>query len=541
MTQAAKPTAFGPFKERTFAILWSAALIANIGTWFRDVANGWAMTEMAPSPVMVSMVQAAAMLPVFLLSLPAGALADSVDRRKMLLWVQALLISVSIGLASLATAGAMTPSLLLALTLAGGIGAALMGPPWQSITPEIVSKPLLRPAIALNSLGVNIARAIGPALGGLMIASFGLAVAYWLDAASYLFVISALLLWRRKAAAPHLAPERFMPAMATGVGYVWRSVDVKRTLLRAASFFLFASAYWALLPLIARQELGGDAGLYGALLAAIGAGAVTGALLLPRLPWSGTTLVLIGTLITAAAMAVLALVPNAIAAGAALFAAGAAWIAVLTTLNVTAQSVLPNWVRARGLAVYITVFFGAMTAGSAGWGLAAQQWGIGPALLAAAACCGLVGLLASAVPLPNGEADLTPSMHWPEPATVGDIPGERGPIMVQIVYRVAAENRTAFLEAVATLSHQRLRDGGFGWRVFEDAEDVERYTEIFFAPSWLDHLRQHERVTKADQALQEAVNRFHQGPAPPAVSHHLAAAPGDQPGQSLAHHHRDIP
>lgn len=332
-----------------------------------------------------------------------------------------------------------------------------------------------------------------------------------------------------------------MPAMATGIGYVWRSVEVKRTLLRAAAFFLFASAYWALLPLIARQELGGGAGLYGALLAAVGAGAVTGALILPRLALSPNLLVLIGTLITAAAMAGLALLPDAVAAGSALFAAGAAWIAVLTTLNVTAQSVLPNWVRARGLAVYITVFFGAMTAGSALWGFVADHWGIGQALLAAALCCAVFGVLATAIPIPKGDADLTPSMHWPEPATAGDIAGERGPILVQIVYRVSASNRTAFLEALAALSQQRLRDGGFGWRVFENAEDPQSFTEVFFAPSWLDHLRQHERVTKADQALQEAVNRLHEGPEPPTVSHHLAASPNDQPGHALADAHRTIP
>lgn len=541
MTEPAKPSAFAPFRERAFVLLWSAALIANIGTWFRDVANGWTMTELAPSPIMVALVQAATTLPVFLLSLPAGALADIVDRRRMLLVIQALLILVSIGLALAASMGIMTPALLLALTIAGGICAAMMGPPWQSIVPELVPKPLLRPAVALNSLGINLARAIGPAIGGVIVATAGAAVAYWIDAASYLLVIVALLLWKRAPAPVDLAPERFLPAMATGVGYVWRSADVKRALVRSGAFFLFASAYWALLPLVARQELGGGAGLYGAMLASIGAGAVTGALLLPRMKLRSDVLVLGGTLATSAAMTALALSREPGVAIAALFVAGAAWIAVLTTLNVTTQSVLPNWVRARGLAVYITVFFGAMTAGSAIWGVVANEIGIGLALTSAAVGGAAIGVVAMLVPLPRGEADLTPSMHWPEPAVAGDIPGERGPVMIQIVYRVAEQDRTAFLTALATLADQRLRDGGFGWRVFEDAEDPQRFTEIFFAPSWLDHLRQHERVTKADQAVQDAVNRFHMGPDSPSVSHHLAASPDDTPARALPQAHRNLP
>lgn len=540
MTDATKPSAIAPFRERAFLLMWSAALIANIGTWFRDVANGWTMTELSPSPMMVALVQAASTLPVFLLSLPAGALADIVDRRRMLLAIQILLIAVSVTLALAAGAGLMSPPLLLALTLAGGVGAALMGPPWQSIVPELVPKPLLKPAVALNSLGINIARSVGPAIGGVIITTAGVVVAYWLDAASYLLVIVALLLWKRTPSPTHLAPEKFLPAMATGAGYVTRSAEVKRTLVRSVAFFLFGSAYWALLPLLARQELGGGAGLYGLLLASIGAGAVTGAILLSKLKLNGSILVLAGTLITAGTTATLALVRNEAAAAIALFIAGGAWIAVLTTLNATAQSVLPNWVRARGLAVYLTVFFGAMTAGSALWGVVATQLGISPALLIAAGGGAVVGLLAMFVKLPKGEADLAPSMHWPEPVIAGEIPGERGPIMVQVVYRIAAKDRDVFLRTLMDLSTQRLRDGGFGWRVFEDAEDRERITEIFFAPSWLDHLRQHERVTKTDQALQAKISAFHIGPEPPRVTHHLAAAPGDKPAAPPPRHEHKI-
>lgn len=266
-----KPSAFAPFRQRTFAILWTAALVANIGTWFRDVANGWTMTELAPDPAMVALVQAATTLPVFLFSLPAGALADLVDRRRLLLGIQVFLGVTSVCLALAATFGLMTPWLLLGLVFAGGLATAFMGPAWQSIVPEVVPREDLRPAVALNSLGVNIARAIGPALGGLIVATSGAALAYWLDAGSYLLIFAALLWWKRPLGAPGLPPEKFGPAMATGLRYVSASPDVLRTLFRACMFFVFASAYWALLPLIARQTLGGDAGLYGILLTSIGA------------------------------------------------------------------------------------------------------------------------------------------------------------------------------------------------------------------------------------------------------------------------------
>lgn len=548
MTAAAPSAAtavspFEPFKQRLFAMLWTSALVANVGTWFRDVANGWLMTELSPSPVMVALVQAAASLPVFLLSLPAGALADMFDRRKLLIGVQLYLAGVSLCLLAAVLSGVMTPTLLLALTLAGGIGLALTGPAWQSIVPEVVPKPQLRAAIALNSMGINVARAVGPAIGGWILAVSGVAVAYALDALSYVFIIATLALWQRAAPVSTLGPERFWPSMAAGARYVVQSPDIQRALIRSAAFFVFASAYWALLPLVARQVLAGDATLYGILLASIGAGAVTGALLLPWVARdrSPDVVVLAGTLLTAGAMTTLALAPSAIAASAALFFAGAAWIAVLTTLNVIAQSVLPNWVRARGLGVYITVFFGAVTLGSTIWGQVASATDVPTALLIAAGGGAVVGILAVTVKLPAGSVDLTPSLHWPEPATAAPMPGERGPVMVEISYRVAEANRRAFLGAVEALARVRKRDGATSWQVFEDAEDRERFVEVFFTPSWLDHLRQHERVTKADETIQAAANAFHIGPEPPKVRHFIAASAHDesspQPLSAQSQHH----
>jgi len=529
MSEPAPPSAFEPFRHRAFAVLWTATLVSNTGTWLRDVANGWSMTEMSPSPTLVALVQTATTLPIFLFSLPAGALADLVDRRRMLIAIQLLLALVAGALATAAMQGFTTPGLLLALTFTAGVGSALMGPPWQSIVPELVPRPILRQAVALNALGINVARALGPAVGGAIVASAGVVPAYGLDALSYLAIIGALVWWRRVEPKAALSPERFAPAMRTGLRFAAASSDLRRVLVRAVAFFLFGSAYWALLPLYVRQVIGGDAAQYGALLTAVGAGAIAGALLLPRLAGGVESgrLVAGGTFLTAAAMAGLAMGRGPWAAGFSLFAAGAAWITVLTTLNVSAQTVLPNWVRARGLALFITVFFGAMTAGSVVWGRVAEATTIPTALFAAAIGGALAGVLASRVRLPAGDADLSPSHHWQAPALADEIPGERGPIAVQVEYRVRRADRAAFLAALGDFSAERLRNGGYAWHVLEDAEDPERFRELFFEPSWLDHLRHHTRVTMADAALQARGEAYHVGPEPPKVSHWLAASADD--------------
>lgn len=525
MSGLAQPSAFAPFQSRAFAVIWTATLVSNIGMWMKDVASGWLMTDLSPSPLMVALVQAALTLPIFLLALPAGALADIVDRRRMLIAAQGFIALVGAALALAVATGVMSPWLLLALTFAGGVGAALAAPAFQSVVPELVDKATLRSAVALNSMGVNVARAIGPALGGLLLAAVGVATVYALDAISTLVVVGAFVWWRRAKTSTTLPPESLGPAIATGLRYAAGADDLKIVLARAAAFFLFASAYWALLPLIAREQLGGGPTYYGVLLAAIGAGAVTGALLLPRLARrvSADALVLIGTLLTAAVAAALGRAPNAAAAPALLFVAGAAWITVLTNLNVAAQSSLPNWVRARGLAIYLMVFYGAMTAGSAIWGQLAATTSIATALETAAFGGAAVGLVVALLRLPKGEADLAPSLHWPEPAFSVDL--DRGPVLIEIEYRVAADLREAFLVAAHHFARRRRRDGAFGWRVFEDPDEPGRFVETFFAASWVEHLRQHRRVTKADQAVQVALNAFHTGPEPPKVRHLIAAAP----------------
>ena len=521
-------SAWSPFAYRAFALLWAATLISNIGTWMHDVGAGWLMTTLNPSPAIVALVQAATTAPIFLFALFAGAVADRVDRRRFLLLVNLVLTGISGAMAALTAAGAMTPGLLLAFTFAIGTGAALMAPAWQAVVPSLVPRESLQPAIALNSMGINIARAIGPALGGFLISAVALSAPFVVNAASYLVIIAALFLWKPEAGpAKTLPPEPLFGAMATGLRHASRNGALKATLVRSFGFFIFASAYWALLPLVARGLEGGGAEIYGVLLAAIGGGAVAGALALPpiRKRIDANRLVAAGTLITAAAMALLGLATSAAMALPAAVLGGLGWITVLTSLNVSAQSALPNWVRARGLAIALMVFFGCMSAGSAAWGQVATATSIPIALLIAAAGAVLAIPLTWRDKLGQGEAiDLSPAMSWPEPVVAEDLDAapDRGPVMVTIRYRIDKADTPAFLAAMHELSDERYRDGAHDWGVYQDAADPSVWIEWFFLPSWAEHLRQHERATKHDQEIHARTRRFHRGAEPPEVSHFLA-------------------
>lgn len=528
---AAKPVpgSFAPLARPVFVVLWAATVLGNTGSFMRDVASAWLVTDLSASPTAVAMIQVAGTLPIFLLAIPAGVLSDILDRRKFLILVQVMLAGVSLALLLLAQSGLMTVSALVALTFAGGVGAALMAPTWQSIVPELVPRVELKSAVALNSLGINVARALGPAAGGALVAAFGAAVTYGIDVASYVVVIAALLWWKRPAGADDGLSEQFFGAFRAGLRYARASRPLHVVLLRAVVFFAFASAVWALLPLVARTLLGGGAGFYGLLLGAVGAGAIAGALALPRLRahLGSDGLMLAAAVVTAAAMAALALAPPQPVAVAVLFCLGIAWIVALTTLNGTAQAILPNWVRGRALAVYLTVFNGAMAGGSLAWGLVAQQAGLAGALALSAAGLVVAGFLLHRVPLPVGEADLVASNHWPEPLTAAPIEGDRGPVMVQIEYRIRPEDRAAFLAALGRLSGERRRDGAYAWGVTEDAADAERIVEWFMVESWDEHLRQHQRVSVADADVQRAATAFHIGPDAPLVRHLITVdAPG---------------
>jgi MFS family permease len=516
--------AFAALGQSVFAVLWMATILGNTGTFIRDVASSWLVTDLSAAPAAVATIQAAGTLPFFLLAIPAGVLSDIFDRRKLLIGVQILLACVSLTLMTLASLDLLTVEALIWLTFLGGIGAALAAPAWQAVVPELVPREVLKSAVALNSLGINIARAIGPALGGLLLAGFGAAVTYGADVASYAIVIIALVWWKRPRGEADLLKENFAGAFRAGLRYARASHELHIVLLRAAVFFGFASAVWALLPLVARNLLGGSAGYYGFLLGAIGLGAIGGAFLLPplrrRLDADG--LILFSAVITAVVMTILALRPPEVMAPVALLFLGMAWIVALTTLNGVAQSILPNWVRGRALAIYLTVFNGAMAAGSVGWGVVAEAAGIPQTLLIAAAGLLVAGVVMHRVKLPRGDADLVASNHWPEPLQAEPVAHDRGPVLITIEYRIDPARRTAFLHALSHLSRERQRDGAYNWGVTEDSSDPATVLEWFFVESWAEHLRQHKRVSKADADLQAATRAFHDGEQGPVVRHFIA-------------------
>ncbi|SDP06146.1 Predicted arabinose efflux permease, MFS family [Ralstonia sp. 25mfcol4.1] len=523
-TSTAKPSgSFAPLAQPTFAVLWVATILGNIGSFMRDVASAWLATDLSSSPAAVATIQAAATLPVFLLAIPAGVLSDILDRRRFLIVIQIALAAVSGSLAFLSWQNGLTIEILIALAFAGGIGAAMMGPTWQSIVPELVPANTLRQAVALNGLGVNIARAIGPAMGGLLLAGLGAAATYCADLISYVFVIGALIWWKRPAQPRDPLREHFFSAFRAGLRFTRAHSKLHIVLLRAAVHFAFGSSVWALLPLVAKQLLHGGAGLYGVLLGAVGAGAILGALSMPTLQkrLDGDGVILVSAIATAVVMAGLSFAPPVWLALPLLLVLGAAWILALTTLGGAAQAILPNWVRGRALAVYQMVFNGALAGGSLLWGFVAQALGTPHALLIAGAGLVVAALLLNRIRLPRGEEDLGPAHHWPEPEMADDIAHDRGPVMILIEYCIPAANREAFLRAVHHLSEERLRDGAFNWGVMEDPANPELLTEWFLVESWAEHLRQHRRVPNADADLQRDVARFHVASEPPRVRHLL--------------------
>ena len=531
---------WSPLGQPTFRALWLAILVGNIGTWVHDVAAAWIMADTTDSPLMVAAVQSATTLPVVVLAIVAGTLADIVDRRRYLIVAQLWMLLVASTLAVLAHLDALGPWTLIALTFALGIGAAMAMPAQQATTPELVPKPMLGPAVALGSLSMNIARAIGPALGGLIVAQAGIAWAFAVNALTFLGVAVVLWRWRRAPTASVLPPETFGVALRAGLRYASRASVLQAVLVKAAWFFTFASALTALLPIVVKQDLQASAGTYGLLLGCIGAGAIGGALLLPglRARMDADRMVLWATLAYAGCILAFALLRwMPLLYGVALLA-GLAWIAVLSSLQIAAQTAVPAWVRARALSLYIVVFSGGMAAGSLGWGWLAQHAGTPRALLVAA-----VGTVVAAIAGARfrlGEAarvNVTPSGHWPQPVVSADLHDDRGPVLVTIEYRVDPARRQDFLHRLQPLGHARRRNGALQWGVAEDSTQPGVYLEYFVDASWREHLRQHERVTEDERSLQDAVLETLSDPTQrPHVRHFIGGAPGAAPPSAPSAH-----
>ena len=519
-------SAWEPLRQPVFRALWIASLTSNIGTWMQNVGAAWLMTSLTPSPVVVALVQAATSLPVFLVGLPAGALADIVDRRRLLIVSQGWMLLSAAALGVLTLIGFMSSWILLALTFALGLGAAMNTPAWQAIVPEVVSPSELQEAVALNAAGFNVARAVGPALGGLIVGAAGPGPVFLLNAASFIAVMLVVYRWNRQRATSRLPAEHVIGAMRAGIRYVRNAPSLQAVLVRSGVLIVCAAGLWALLPLVARDQLGLGATGYGVLLGCLGIGAVTGATLLPRIKrkFSLDMLVAGATVVFAVATAALAYVQNVFLVGAAMVAGGIAWIALMSSFNAAAQTAAPEWVRARALAVYLLVFQGGMAVGSILWGALATRMGIRAALLVAV--FGLIAglMLITRYRLAEGEKiDLTPSLHWPEPRMIVGLEPEGGPVLVEVEYFIELERAHEFTKAMDDVRRERLRDGAMRWGLFTDSANPNRFVETFLLESWVEHMRQHERVTKSDRMAEELARAFHIGAGTPKIVHLIHA------------------
>ena len=487
-----------------------------------DVGESWLMTSLTPSPILVALVETAGSLPVVLVALPAGALADIVDRRRLLLVMQVWMFVAASAMGILALMGHMTPGRLLSLTFFLGVGSAISSPVWQAITPQLVSPPDLPAAVTLNAAGFNVARAIGPGLGGLIVAAYGSWAVFLLNAVSLVGIMVVVYRWEPAPRKGKLPPEEFIGAMRAGTRYLRHSPELQTVLMRSGAFVLCASALWALLPQQARRHLGLGSSGYGLLLGCIGFGAVIGAWLMTQLRarLSPNQLLMAGSVVFGLATFSLAYVHSFAALAFTLVFGGIGWIVVLVNLNFSAQSVTPSWVRARVLAVYLLIFTGGLAAGSAVWGLIAERAGVSAALVLAA--IGLViGPLATCRfrLVGNDNLSLAPSAHWPEPIMMIDAEPSQGPAITLVEYRIDPMSAPDFLQAMKEMRRIRQRDGAIRWNLLRDTADPQRYVETFVTESWVDHLRQHERVTAENRAMDQRVQAFHLGPEPPKITH----------------------
>ncbi len=491
-----------------------------------EAGAGWLMTSLTTSPFMVALMQTATSLPVFLLGLPAGALADVVDRRRMLLFTQGCMLIAAAMLGVLTLLDMTTPWILLVSTLALGAGAAMNAPVWQATAPEIVTRAELPKAVALNGVGLNLARAVGPALGGAVVAAAGPGAVFLLNAVSFLSVMAVLSQWRRSATAGNAPAEPVLSAIRAGIRYARYAPGLRAVLVRTGLFVLCASALWALLPVLARHEMGLSSAAYGFLFGCLGAGAVAGAIILPwlRRRTSMDAVSVAATVIFAAVTVALAQVRQFGFLCVVLWTGGVAWIALMASFNITTQTAVPSWVKARALALYLLMFQGSMAIGGVLWGTVAQHAGLTVALLCAAA--GLVAGLAAAPRYrlkPGAEPDLRPSPHWPEPNVVIEPDPEDGPVLVTVEYRIEPEHARDFAAAMQAVRRQRLRDGAFRSGLFSDPSDPGRYIETFVVESWAEHMRQHDRVTVNDRIAEDRARAFHNGDQPPVTSHYIYA------------------
>ena len=521
--QRAPQSPFAPLSVPVFRMLWLTWLAANTCMWMNDVATAWLMTTLTDSPALVALEQTASTLPVFLLGLPSGALADILDRRRYFMVTQFWVAAVAVVLCVAILWGGLNPYLLLALTFANGIGLAMRWPVFAAIVPELVNRQQLPAALALNGVAMNASRIIGPLVAGAIIASAGSAWVFVLNAVLSLVAGFTIMRWRRQPMPNPLGRERLTSAMRVGLQFVRESPPMRAVLWRISIFFLHATALLALLPLVARDLQGGGAGTFTLLLASMGAGAVSAAMFLPRLRqmMSLDQLVARGTLLQALATAVVAIAPNVYVAVPAMLVGGAAWITTANSLTVAAQLALPNWVRARGMSIYQMSIMGATAVGAALWGQVAALSSVHMSLALAALTGVLVmALVQRLVSNRHGEEDLSASRAFQAPRA--DSPPAAGlRLVVSIEYFINPARAAEFRAVMQESRRARLRQGALSWELQHDIADPRRYVERVVDESWTEHLRRFDRVTASDVALRDRRFAFHVGDAPPVVSRYV--------------------
>ena len=505
----------------TFRNLLVADVVSDIGTFMQNVGAAWLMVSLGAGPIYVALTQTAASLPYFLLALPAGSAGDILDRRKLILFTESWMTGVALLLAVLTIAGLMSPWLLLVLTFALSAGDAFETPAWRAILPELVPKDDLAAASALNGIEFNLARAVGPALAGIIIAAAGVAAAFVSNFVSFFGVILVVARWKRPIRKRTAPPETLAGATVAAIRYVRNSPAILTVVVRTGIVMFFSSALFALLPTVARSVSATAVG-YGILLGCFGAGAIVGAFIMQpaRDRWSTEVIVSAGVVILGLVIVTISGLHRLSALAPVMLIGGAAWVIFISLINALIQNLAPDWVRARVLAIFILVYQGSFAFGSAAWGAVAQRAGIRIALVCAG--IGTIGtlMLVLFARLPDSTADLSPWNHWRMPVVVRDVGADltQGPVLVTIEYAVIPERQAEFVEAIQHYARIRRRDGAYRWGIFRDTEVADRYLEIFLVHSWAEHLRQHERQTQADRALER---RLHSYVATEPEVHHL--------------------
>ena len=525
---APRPSVWAPLGHAVFRGLWIAGLASDFGSFMHEVGEGWLMTSLTSSPLRVALLECADSLAMFLLAIPAGALADVFDRRRLAIVTQVWMLTVATSLGILTFTHRMTPDLLIGLTFLMGVGAAVDGPLWQAIVSEVVPRSELPQAVTLGGLSFNVARAFAPALAGLVVAAAGPFAVFLLNALTFVYVLFVLVGWQRAKPSATAPAERWFGAMQGGLRYVRHTPELVAAFVRAGTLLFGGVSLMALLPLFARRSLGlGSAG-FGVLLGCMGIGAVVAAVLLPKLQTklSAEGTLSAGTLAFAGFVIALSFVHQSWLAWAVMLGAGVAWMSVVSSFNVAVQMATPSWVRARVLSVFLLVFQGALAIGGVVWGAVAARTNLRVAMLAGGLT--VAASLAARIWFPLGAhaPDFSPAA-WPRPQLVCEPPEDAGPVLVTVAYRVPAENVARFLVAAAELERLRRRDGAYDWRVFRDPAKPDEYLEVYLVDSWAEHLRQHARVTGEELDAEKRLITLVVPGTMPEVRHLIAAEADD--------------